>query len=309
MKWQYVEIALNKLQPPSKHLNSLVEFVWHNNHITYKDEIFKQIAGMGMGTNMAVNLADLYLLHNFELHPDINNTLDALTLYVRYVDDTFGIWTDGMPSFLEFVAKCQTLIPGINFTFETGTSLTFLDLVVSISPAQTIAVTCHQKELNKYLYLPFFSYHTPSSKRGFIKAELIRYARNCSHRQDFDTIRDRFRTRLLARGYPNRYIDQAFRSVNYNMRQDFIDHRPNSDSNGPLVLSTDHTSRTRRVRLRELLGRQEQRLQEIWTSHDNTPTPPPRILIAYRAARKLRTILCKPRHPAIVVTPQPHPND
>ncbi|KAI8968777.1 hypothetical protein BDB01DRAFT_695692, partial [Pilobolus umbonatus] len=58
--------------------------------------------------------------------------------------------------------------------------------------------------LNKYLYVPFHSYHPKENKSGFIKAELIRYVRNCSSYEDFATVASNFFVRLRDRGYPPR---------------------------------------------------------------------------------------------------------
>ncbi|KAI9310389.1 hypothetical protein BX666DRAFT_1820872, partial [Dichotomocladium elegans] len=58
--------------------------------------------------------------------------------------------------------------------------------------------------LNQYLYVPFCSYHPLANKKGFIKAELIRYARNSSTVSAFNTMVVKFFYRLRQHGYPPR---------------------------------------------------------------------------------------------------------
>ena len=57
-----------------------------------------------------------------------------------------------------------------------------------------------QKPLNKYLYIPFKSFHPSSNKKAFIKGELIKYARNSSSFKAFTNTREKFWKRLLVRG-------------------------------------------------------------------------------------------------------------
>lgn len=49
-----------------------------------------------------------------------------------------------------------------------------------------------QKPLNKYLYIPFESFHPSSNKKAFIKGELMRYARNSSSFNSFHDTREKF---------------------------------------------------------------------------------------------------------------------
>ena len=55
-----------------------------------------------------------------------------------------------------------------------------------------------QKPLNKYLYIPFESFHPSSNKKAFIKGELMRYARNSSPFNSFYETREKLWKRLRA---------------------------------------------------------------------------------------------------------------
>ncbi|KAF8599092.1 hypothetical protein BDV93DRAFT_405615, partial [Ceratobasidium sp. AG-I] len=56
--------------------------------------------------------------------------------------------------------------------------------------------------MNRYMYLPYGSYHTEAMKTGFIKGEAIRYARISSSKKSFDRLISLFKLRLQRRGYP-----------------------------------------------------------------------------------------------------------
>ena len=88
----------------------------------------------------------------------------------------------------------------------------------------------YQKPLNRYLYIPFNSYHPNHSKRSFIKAELIRYVRLSSKVSDFLKIRDSFYNRLRNRGYPKWFLTEIFSEVSYNLRSSYLSVKKNRAS-------------------------------------------------------------------------------
>ena len=60
-------------------------------------------------------------------------------------------------------------------------SISFLDLFLYRDGSSSVLqFSTFQKPLNKYLYVPFESFHPSSSKKAFIKGELMTYARNSS---------------------------------------------------------------------------------------------------------------------------------
>lgn len=244
----------------------LAFWVLKNSFIQFKDKIYQQISGMAMGTNMAVEIANLFLFFGIDLSDVIQNCLesDIFLLWQRYIDDCVGIYNPdadqendrGLAFYLE---KLNNEIPGITFTMEQSeTSLTVLDLEMFKVPCSddpdycTIQFRPFQKGLNKYLYLPALSSHSPALQRGFVKGELIRYIRNSSNRADFVTLRDLFRLRLRLRGYPDHWIDQVFRSVSYSDRRQHLQQRKEEDSSVlPFIIRGN--SRQRRLQLPKIL--------------------------------------------------------
>lgn len=250
----------------------IVKWILENNYFEYKGKFFQQIQGMAMGTNCAVHLANIFLYYRFERNPKIQPIISALPLYKRYLDDCILIWDGSKEEFLEFVDLCNTIIPGIKFTWEFDRNkLIALDLILYrqfndfSDRYDFLKFACYQKPLNKYNYLHYKSSHHPSVKAGFIKGELIRYVRNSSEEKDFKIIRSKFNNRLRRRGYPKKYIQQQFRSINYADRPSFIfNPKPKDTETIPFVLCLRHSDRQRRTHVNQALQLQKTRLQHCF---------------------------------------------
>ena len=105
-----------------------------------------------------------------------------------------------------------------------------------------------QKPLNKYLCIPFESFHRSSNKKAFIKGELWRYARNSSSFNSFYDTREKFWKRLRVRGYPFRFLLPLFRVIRYCDRKKWLYKKPkNRSSLGKTIVfkTTFNCSHTR----------------------------------------------------------------
>lgn len=110
-----------------------------------------------------------------------------LLSYVRidptfYWSDIFAIWCGPKDTLHEFLDVLNNKTDRIKLTCcISDSSISLLDLFLYRDAASSILqFSTFQKPLNKYLYqIPFESFH-PSSKKTFIKGELMRYARNSS---------------------------------------------------------------------------------------------------------------------------------
>ena len=125
---------------------------------------------------------------------------------------------------LEFINTLNTKDDRIKITFDiSDSSIPFLDLLLfKDREKNTIQFCTFQKPLNKYLYIPFESFHPASNKRAFIKGELMRYARNSSNFTTFANTRELFWKRLRLRGYPYHFLLSLFREVKYSNRNKWL---------------------------------------------------------------------------------------
>ena len=97
---------------------------------------------------------------------------------------------------------------------SSPSAVDFLDLQI-YRQGKRLLHRVHQKALNKYLYISPRSCHPRHVIEGFVRTELIRYARNSSTELDFDKICHAFSKRLRERGFHPTFLKHLFASVNF----------------------------------------------------------------------------------------------
>jgi hypothetical protein len=176
------------------------------NYFHYNNILYHQLDGIAMGTNCAVAIANLYL-------KDTDTklaTYSGVRLYKRYIDDVGLIFTGTESELKDFITYSNSITPGINFTaVYSKDSLDILDITF-YNKNNIIEFKTYQKEINRYLYIPPFSNHPPSTIKGFIKGELTRYTRTNSNITTLNSIKSQFHYRLINRGYKPHYLEKIF---------------------------------------------------------------------------------------------------
>ena len=127
-----------------------------------------------------------------------------------------------------FINALNSELPNIKITCSYSRfELEFLDVVIYKSgPAwgsmQVLKARTHQKALNKYLYIPYSSFHHPGKFKSFMNAELIRYVVTNSDVWWFNCMVSKFTSRLLQWGYPMSVISSAVSKVSYANRPKYL---------------------------------------------------------------------------------------
>ena len=118
---------------PKRAIISIICWVLKYSLIQFKESFFQQISGMAMGTNMAVNVAQLFLYFGFDKSQPLQTAIEnhKLSRYGRYLDDSIALW-HGRDDELEVLfQEINHLIPGIQFTMvKSDTHIEFLDVIV-----------------------------------------------------------------------------------------------------------------------------------------------------------------------------------
>jgi hypothetical protein len=196
----------------------LFRIVLTHNIVHFEDQLYHQISGTAMGNIAAVVYANIFL---FDLEHNIAS--DAL-FYGRFIDD--GFFVSNSETSQRILTDLGNQHPNIRLTSETGNQVDFLDLTVYKGPRFAregkLDIKVFQKPLNKYLYIPPHSFHPRANLKGFIKAECIRYIRNCSSLDAYVSIKNKFVDRLMARGYKFNFIKSAMTSIKYADRVLFL---------------------------------------------------------------------------------------
>jgi hypothetical protein len=189
-----------------------------------------------MGDNSAPTLANIYLSFGFD---DIIRNWDSVNFYHRFIDDIFFTFTGSLDQLEASLNQIRNLIDGIDITYTASKiSVDFLDLSIFVEGGHLFVKT-HQKSLNRYLYLPPTSFHPKSSFKGWIKAELIRYARTCTKQSDFLIIQRKFYYRLKVRGYSKAFLNTIFQTIRHDIRNTYNQNQnlnPNNNPNPNIIL-------------------------------------------------------------------------
>ena len=204
--------------PDISYLEPLVRFITRNNFVQYCNKVYLQLKGVAMGSNAAVALAEIYMFHIYDkiIHNLMHSSFSKLIYFKRYIDDyflilqncnqnDFKLFIDMLPNNLKINWECPKL------------NVEFLDINISFLRDQ-FETSIHQKSLNKYLYITPHSMHTKHTFAGFIKGELIRYARLSSNIYKYLNLKTIFYERLRKRGFAHAFLIPIFKRVNWTIR-------------------------------------------------------------------------------------------
>ena len=189
----------------------ILHTVLNNSFLTFNNEVYEQKTGTAMGTNLAPPYANL-VVHTIE-RDAIAELKSVIVLYRRFLDDGFIITTK--PETVQQALNTAFSNQGLTLTWNSSTqSVDYLDLVIFKGERYTanhyLDLRCHQKAFNRYLYIPYNSFHLPSSKISTLRTELIRYVRNCSNELDYLQLRRALYDRLRARKYHHAFLAPLF---------------------------------------------------------------------------------------------------
>lgn len=290
---------LVKFQIPNQTLIiTLMEFILMNNFFEFNEQFFQQLEGTAMGTPAAPTYANIYLYITFDL-PVIEHWGTTIILYKRYLDDLLII--------ISSTTNEDTFSDEINKTNEyiklTSTAnkyrCEFLDLVIykdtRFREKMILDTTVHQKQMNKYLYIPYISYHGIHVKKSLITTEMYRYIRNCSDELTFLRIRQQFYQRLRERGYPRNFLTREFQKYSYKLRPILLaEHPPTGSLNGqptpqPFVFKIEYNPAMAMSELRKILQEEH---KHLITTESMTKFMPKKPILALKKSANLFNILC-----------------
>ncbi|MCG8432382.1 MAG: hypothetical protein MJA29_14590, partial [Candidatus Omnitrophica bacterium] len=173
----------------------------------YKDKLYKQVDGVTMGSPLGPTLANFCLAHmESKLLPN-TTTETKPALYLRYVDDIFCIFRNGI-SYEPFFQSLNDLHRNLRFTFELGpNSLPFLDTLVKVTDGQ-VTTEVYRKPTYTGLMLNVSATCPLKWKTGLMQCLLHRAYTICSNWSLF-TKEDAHLEHLFSL---NGYSNQMFQS-------------------------------------------------------------------------------------------------
>ena len=277
---------------PSKVISDLVLLILKSNCFTFLKRYFHQIVGTAMGTPMAPSYANIFMgkvesemLQEYEV-----NTGLKPTLWLRFLDDIFFVWPYGPEKLNEFIEFMQgfgernNMRTKLKFTFETGTSVPFLDTLVSID-GRKLKTTLYSKPTDAHLYLRSDSCHPKACTKGLVKGELLRARRICTKEQDFMEAAERMKGYFIQRGFDQPSIEETIGEVLKKPREEALVYkRKESNERVPFVL----TYHPRLRMMGKILHRNYKLLQSNERLKKAFPEPP---MVAFKRLKNLRDML------------------
>lgn len=218
----YENFHRNNPPIPTQYLKEMLSLILKENSFQFNGKNYLQIHGTAMGTKMAVAFANIFMA-NIETEI-LSNSVAKPTIWKRYIDDIFSLWDVSQPDIDKFIEQANSHHPTIKFTAEiSNTETTFLDTVVykgkRFRDQSILDIKTHFKPTETFQYTHFSSSHPPGVKKGFVKGEALRLLRTNSSRATFEENIYKFKSRLLARGYPKNLIETLLSDIKFTERE------------------------------------------------------------------------------------------
>ena len=194
----------------------------NHNYLQFADSTFQQTKGTAMGAAFSPSVGNIYMSVNFQRF--LRTQRRTPLLLARYIDDIFMLWSHTLSDLETFLTALNNFNPALHYTYQHSTSTAnFLDMTVYKGPCfnytNILDTRTYQKPQNLYQYLHFTSNHQKTTFKALITGELIRYIRTNTSEENFQATRQLFKQRLLAREYPEKFIDKVAAAVTFKDRQ------------------------------------------------------------------------------------------
>ena len=187
-----------------------------NIYIKFGYKLYRQIVGIPMGTNCAPLVADLFLFcyeRDFMTSLSGDNQADIIEAFnsiSRYIDDLLNIDNPYFEGMVNQIYPPELQLTKVN---TSDTEAPFLDLHLSISNgfvSSKIYDKCDDFDFD-IVNFPFLDGDVPRRPSyGVYIPHLIRFARVCSHVEDFNARNNCLTAKLLKQGYRYHKLRKVF---------------------------------------------------------------------------------------------------
>ena len=114
------------------------------------------------------------------------------TIYQRYLDDVFGIWTHGQTEFISFITTLNSQHSSIRVTSEISyDSVYFIDTTIlksdRFNKTGIVDSKVYFKPTNTQQLLHSESFHPKHKFSGILKSQSLRFHHVCNNKTDFES--------------------------------------------------------------------------------------------------------------------------
>jgi hypothetical protein len=244
-----VEDAINSIKklcfdfqnviPNAHFIIDLLDLVLNSSLMVFDGEFFQQFFGLIMGTNVAPILTNIYMAmleNELKMKCITDPKLIWPNLFKRFIDDGFGITKGNRDDVIYWIEKFNELRATVKIDkYNWGNALEYMDLFIykgdSFYRDGKLSISIHQKETNKFMYIPYRSFHQKHTIKNYVWGELKRYVRYNTEEKNFSKLKTRFFLRLRNRGFRKYVLIKLFQHVTYAQRNKLL----NSNTTLPVV--------------------------------------------------------------------------
>lgn len=193
---------------PDAEILQLLELCLIRNDFTFNGQFYLQTKGTAMGKKFAPSYANIYMAAWEE--EAFRKCTKRPILYVRFLDDIFGLWTYDRAEFIHFVGILNghhdliTVEPKLE-----ELEINFLDTTVykddKTKETGRLYTKVYFKPTDTHALLHKESHHPKHTFKGIIKSQLLRFDRICSQKEDREQA-----TRILFRSLRKRGYSRSF---------------------------------------------------------------------------------------------------
>ena len=270
---------------PTEEVLEMIELILDNNNFSVGGgEHFIQVNGTAIGSKLGRNYACTYLgKWESEL---LGASENKPFLYLRFIDDIFGIWLHGEESLLKFHSMANSLHDQIKLELRHSTTyVEFLDVKVDII-GNKLNTDVYTKPTDTKAYLHHSSDHPSHTKRAIPSGLAMRAKRICSTETGFRQQAKEVRNHLLRRGYPEREIRKSIQKVEKMDRSELLKNQVKRQRKEgvPLVVTySSHLPNINKIlRDKFYILKRSDRLREIFDEN---------MFVSYKRGTNLKDIL------------------
>ena len=275
---------------PEKVLLQLLEINLTRNDFEFNNEYFLQIKGTAMGKRFAPSYANIFMAE-WERKALLKCKKKPF-IYLRYLDDIFGIWTYNKRDFWKFIKTLDSFDPSIRLdTNIDKKQINYLDTTIykddNFTHTQKLQSKVYFKTTDTHALLHRDSFHPRHTFEGLVKSQLIRFKRISSKTSDFNHSTKILFSALRSRGYTRSLLRRCFKT--------FQDRKTKTTKQQFLPLVTDFTKTHTMIHRRFKNNFQKFIIEQGLLK--NT-----KVISAYRRQRNLGDLLTRARLPDLTPT-------
>lgn len=214
-----VKDIFNKYPDPNRpdpEILKLLKINLTRNDFEFNNTFYLQIKGTAMGKRFAPAYANIFLA-DWEGKAFTKCKLKPL-IYLRYLDDIFGVWTHTLGEFMQFIKILDSHDASIKLKYTYHhESIDYLDTTIfkgeSFHSTGKLDIKVFFKKTDTHALLYKTSHHPKHTFKGLIKSQILKYKRICSQPQDFwKAVKTLFHA-LRSRGYSRQFLRNCLKSI------------------------------------------------------------------------------------------------